>query len=70
MTWSFAIEREETTGKNKLNELMPNLDVFQPKKHIQHIKVNLVFPLSIAKTPYYLLRIFAYYILGLKTIYF
>ncbi len=31
--WAFAIEREETTGKNK-NELMPNLDVSRPKKHI------------------------------------
>jgi len=41
---AFAIEREETTGKNKKNELKPNLDVFQPKKHIRHIKVNLVFP--------------------------
>jgi len=52
---AFAIEREETTGKIK-NELMPNLNVFQHKKHIWHIKVNLVFPavfpLSIAKASY------------------
>jgi len=35
---------------------MLNLDIFQPKNHIWHIKVNLVFPavspLSIAKAPY------------------
>ncbi len=52
---AFAIEREETTGKIK-NELMSNLDVFQHKKNIWHIKVNLIFPgsfpLSIAKAPY------------------
>jgi len=48
------MEREETTGKNK-NELMSNLDIFQPKK-LWHIKINLVFPavspLSIAKASY------------------
>ena len=35
---------------------MPNLNISQPKKHIWHIKVNLVFPgsfpLSIAKALY------------------
>src|SRR6266498_4915766 len=40
---AFAIGREETTEKKK-NKLMSNLDVFQHKKHIWHIKLNLIFP--------------------------
>ncbi len=43
--WGLCNRKGETTGKIK-NELMPNLDVSQPKKHIWHIKVNLVFPSS------------------------
>ncbi len=42
---AFAIEREETTGKNKKwVNAKSGRTVFQRKKHIWHIKVNLVFP--------------------------
>jgi hypothetical protein len=52
---AFAIEREETPKKRKI-ELMLNLNLFQPKNHIWHININLIFfgvsSLSIAKVPY------------------
>src|SRR6266496_6693581 len=38
----FAIKREETARK-KIFELMPILDIFQPKNHIWHINVTLIF---------------------------
>src|SRR6266496_3027 len=40
--WPFSIKREETAGK-KIFELMPILDIFQPKNHIWHINVTLIF---------------------------
>src|SRR3954447_26996824 len=39
---AFAIEREQTPKKIK-TELMPNLNLFQPKNHIWHININLIF---------------------------
>ena len=52
---TFAIERKQTPKKIKI-ELMPNLNLFQPKNHIWHININLIFFevsfFSIAKASY------------------